>query len=172
MIVCRVLHKLHIFGTWFSTTWATNSSVTPCEWIVTQTLEWGNYISNSAPGTKHDLHIEGTGSFVIRKHYLIMQWWTNSCVSCYRQLLGQMESQQCHRMHVLKFSFLPKAEVQRAICFLTTMSRTSPSIQKGLWKTSMHLSLLRTQNLRNISPVVDFSFTSLKPMFLFITWPK
>lgn len=101
----------------FSVSWVSYSLVTPCECIITQTTEWGNYTSNSAPGMTHNLHIEGTGSFVIRTHDLIMQWWTNGYVSCDCQLLGQMESQQCHRMHILKSLLLLKAEVQRAICF-------------------------------------------------------
>lgn len=46
-ITYRVLHKLHICG---SCSRITNSLVTPWEWIREQPLEWGNSISNSAPG--------------------------------------------------------------------------------------------------------------------------
>lgn len=87
-ITYRVLHKLSICGSSFRITWATNSVVIPCEWSIEQPLEWGSYISNSALGTTHELCIEGTGSFVIRKRDLIAQWWTNNGDSCHWQLLG------------------------------------------------------------------------------------
>lgn len=87
-----------------------------------------------------------------------MQWWTNNGVGCHGQLLGQMKSQQYHRMHTLKSLFLLNAEMQTVICFSEACV--------SLCNTPLHLHLLRTQKTWEIlSPVLDLSPTSLKSMF-------
>ena len=54
--------------------------VTICEWITMPSIELGNWISASASGIVHNLHIVEVKLFAISEAHLIMVWWSHSHV--------------------------------------------------------------------------------------------
>lgn len=54
--------------------------VTICEWITMPSTELGKWISASASGIVHNLHIVEVKCFAISEAHLIMAWWAHSHV--------------------------------------------------------------------------------------------